>query len=89
MGEDNLKSFTKWKNYELIAQRYSLYVYPRISEGTEDAHWENHPNVHRIAAPIMEVSATAIRKGIAAGKNIRPLLPKDVWVYLDEMNFYR
>ncbi|MDC7996999.1 nicotinate (nicotinamide) nucleotide adenylyltransferase [Gilvibacter sediminis] len=89
MGEDNLKSFTKWKNYEVIAERHDLYVYPRISEGTVDPDWENHPKVQRVAAPIMEISATAIRKGIAAGKNIRPLLPHDVWVYLDEMNFYK
>ena len=26
MGEDNLKSFHKWKNYELILERYSIYV---------------------------------------------------------------
>lgn len=89
MGEDNLKSFTKWKNYEVIAERHNLYVYPRISKGTVDPDWENHPKVYHIGAPIMEISATAIRKGIAAGKNIRPLLPHDVWVYLDEMNFYK
>ena len=33
MGEDNLKSFHKWKNYEYILVNYPIYVYPRISEG--------------------------------------------------------
>ena len=33
MGEDNLKSFHKWKNYEYILANYPIYVYPRISEG--------------------------------------------------------
>jgi len=33
MGEDNLKSFHKWKNYEHILANYQLYIYPRISEG--------------------------------------------------------
>lgn len=89
MGEDNLKSFTKWKNYDVIAKRHELYVYPRISEGVIDPGWANHPKVTRVEAPIMEISATFIRKGIEAGKNIRPLLPQDVWIYLDEMNFYR
>ena len=32
MGEDNLKSFHKWKNFELILDRHSIYIYPRISE---------------------------------------------------------
>ena len=34
MGEDNLKSFHKWKNYEVILSRYLIYVYPRLSEGS-------------------------------------------------------
>ncbi|HLT65125.1 MAG TPA: nicotinate (nicotinamide) nucleotide adenylyltransferase, partial [Flavobacterium sp.] len=32
MGEDNLKSFPKWKNYKVILEDYEVYVYPRISE---------------------------------------------------------
>ena len=30
MGEDNLKSFHKWKNYEVILQNHDIYVYPRL-----------------------------------------------------------
>ncbi len=89
MGEDNLKSFHKWKNYEVILERYDLYVYPRISEGKVENRFQDHPKVHRVAAPIMEISSTFIRKQHALGKNIRPLLPMNVWSYLDEMNFYR
>src|SRR5690606_14859929 len=33
MGEDNLKSLHKWKNYELILENHTIYVYPRLSEG--------------------------------------------------------
>ncbi len=90
MGEDNLKGFHKWKNYELILERYDLYVYPRIGEG-EITHqqFKDHPKIHRVAAPIMEISSTFIRNHHKAGKNIRPLLPDPVWRYMDEMNFYR
>jgi len=89
IGEDNLKSFHKWKNYEVILENYNLYVYPRISEGTVKNEFEKHPNIHRIDAPIIQISATAIRKAIKEKKEIRPLLPCDVWKYLDEMNFYK
>jgi len=89
MGEDNLKSFHKWKNYEAILANYSLYVYPRISEGAIDHQFKNHPKIIRVAAPIMEISSTMIRKNIAAKKNIRPLLDAKVWQFIDEMNFYR
>ncbi len=89
MGEDNLKSFHKWKNYEVILENHELYVYPRISDGKIEHRFESHPGIHRVSAPIMEISSTFIRKNHAAGKNIRPLLPENVWKYMDEMNFYR
>ncbi|TYP76254.1 nicotinate (nicotinamide) nucleotide adenylyltransferase [Aquimarina intermedia] len=89
MGEDNLKGFHKWKNYETILEHHNIYVYPRIAEGRVDNQFKDHPKIHRIAAPIMQVSSTFIRKAIAEGKNIQPLLPPTVWNYIDEMNFYR
>ncbi len=89
MGEDNLKSFHKWKNYEVILDRYSIYVYPRISEGTIETQFTGHPKITKVDAPIMELSSTFIRKGIQSGSNVRPMLPHTVWKYLDEMNFYK
>ncbi len=89
MGEDNLKSFHKWKNYEAILENHELFVYPRISEGELEHQFKNHPKIHRVDAPIMEISSTFIRKQHKAGKNVRPLLPDAVWSYMDEMNFYR
>jgi len=89
MGEDNLKSFHKWKNYDVILDRYEIYVYPRISEGTIEHQFVGHEKITKIAAPIMELSSTFIRKAISEGKNIRPMLPQNVWDYLDEMNFYK
>lgn len=90
MGEDNLKSLHKWKNYEVILERYHIYVYPRISgEVKVSASVSASNSISRVAAPIMELSSTFIRKAIKDGKNIRPMLPQNVWEYLDEMNFYK
>lgn len=89
MGEDNLKSFHKWKNYEVILENHDVYVYPRISEGQKEHLFNRHPKIHLVKAPVMEISSTFIRKNHKAGKNIRPMLPDAVWSYLDEMNFYR
>ena len=89
MGEDNLNSFHKWKNYEGILERHHIYVYPRISKGQRETHFDNHPKIHKVEAPIMELSSTFIRNAIKEGKNIRPMLPEHVWSYLDEMNFYK
>ncbi|MGI9550811.1 MAG: nicotinate (nicotinamide) nucleotide adenylyltransferase [Aurantibacter sp.] len=89
MGEDNLKSFHKWKNFEVILENHDLYIYPRISEGKIDHQFEGHRKIHKVNAPIMEISSTFIRKNHKAGKSIKALLPDAVWKYLDEMNFYR
>ncbi|MDF0707937.1 nicotinate (nicotinamide) nucleotide adenylyltransferase [Flagellimonas okinawensis] len=89
MGEDNLKSFHKWKNYGAILENYSIYVYPRISGGTIEHQFKDHAKITKVDAPVMEISSTFIRKAHKAGKNVRPLLPYSVWKYMDEMNFYR
>lgn len=89
MGEDNLKSFHKWKNYKLILEQYHIFTYPRLSEGTVETQFKGHEKIHHIQAPIMELSSTFIRKSIKAGKNVKPMLPEHVWEYLDEMNFYK
>tara|TARA_B110000483_G_scaffold163596_1_gene193795 strand:+ start:120 stop:701 length:582 start_codon:yes stop_codon:yes gene_type:complete len=89
MGEDNLVSFPKWKNYELILERYELYVYPRKTDLTIPKQFQNNPKINLIDAPQIELSSSAIRKAIKANQNIRPLLPPESWLYLDEMNFYK
>nr|BFF39003.1 nicotinate (nicotinamide) nucleotide adenylyltransferase [Tenacibaculum mesophilum] len=89
MGEDNLKSLHKWKNYEAILEDYNIYVYPRISEGIVESQFKNHKKIHRVEAPIIEISSTMIRKAIKEEKNCKPLLSQKVWKYIDEMNFYK
>ena len=89
MGEDNLKGLHKWKNYETILEHHHVYVYPRISEGIVETQFDQHPKIHRVNAPIVEISSTMIRNAIKEGKNIKPLLSTSVWNYIDEMNFYK
>lgn len=89
MGEDNLKSLHKWKNYEVILQNHDIYVYPRISSEVDNLELKNHPKIHLIDAPVVEISSTFIRNNIKAGKNIQPLLPSKVWTYIDHNNFYK
>ncbi|MFM6938013.1 MAG: nicotinate (nicotinamide) nucleotide adenylyltransferase [Aquirufa sp.] len=91
MGEDNLKSFHKWKNYEAILAHHEIYVYPRVGLTDENDNdlFKNHPKIHLIDAPVVELSSTAIREHIKKGKNVLPLLPPKVWEYIDHNNFYK
>ena len=89
MGEDNLKSLHKWKNYEVILEDYDIYVYPRVSNGVVENQFKDHKKIHRVEAPIVQISSTMIRNAINEGKNCKPLLSDKVWKYIDEMNFYK
>jgi nicotinate-nucleotide adenylyltransferase len=89
MGEDNLKTFHKWKNYEVILQNHDIYVYPRVSSEAANPTFENHPRIHKMYAPIVEISSTFIRENRKNKKNIQPLLPAKVWEYIDYNNLYK
>lgn len=86
MGADNLEHFDRWRNYQYILDHYHIYVFPRpgFSLGT----WENHPAVHWVDFPQMEISSSYIRDEIAAGRSVRYLTPEPVYQYLTEMHFY-
>jgi nicotinate-nucleotide adenylyltransferase len=89
MGEDNLNSLHKWKNYEVILQNHDIYVYPRINTEVINSEIAAHARIHRVEAPIIEISSTFIRNSIKDNKNVRPLLPQKVWEYTEHNLFYR
>jgi nicotinate-nucleotide adenylyltransferase len=89
MGEDNLNSLHKWKNHEVILQNHDIYVYPRLNSGEIDDQFKNHPKIHKIDAPIVELSSTFIRESIKNHKNVIPMLPNKVWEYVEHNLFYK
>ncbi|MBC7556432.1 MAG: nicotinate-nucleotide adenylyltransferase [Chryseobacterium sp.] len=89
MGEDNLKSLPKWKNFESLIKNHQIIVYPRIATEKIEKLTFSQENIHRISAPIIELSATEIRDMIKEGKNVRPMLPPEVFDFIDGSNFYK
>ena len=90
MGEDNLGGLQKWKNADKLIENHEILVYPRVfDEEKKDSEYIQHPNIHMIGAPIIELSATEIRTMIKEGKNVRPMLPPEVFEYLDGSSFYK
>ena len=93
MGEDNLNSLHKWKNYDVILQNHNIIVYPRLHSGEIDAQFVNLPQlrdkIQKIDAPIIELSSTFIRESIKNGKNVIPMLPNNVWEYVEHNLFYK
>jgi nicotinate-nucleotide adenylyltransferase len=86
IGEDNLTSFTKWKNYERILEDYGLYVYPRPN--AQPSELKQHPNVTMVEAPMLDISATFIRNCIRKGQSVRYLVPDPVEEMIRTRGFY-
>lgn len=90
MGEDNLDGLHKWKNSETLIKNHHIIVYPRVFAGEKkDSEYLQHENISIIKAPVIELSATEIRNMIKEGKNVRPMLPPEVFDYLDGSSFYK
>ena len=101
MGEDNLRNFHKWRNYEHILKEHQIFVYPRVltlqeqSEGTimNNSQIENLKKEKNVVycegAPVMKISASYIRQAIKEGKDVRFLLTEPVHKYVEEMHFYK
>ena len=87
IGEDNLESFTRWKNYERIIEDYGLYVYPR--PGVTNSELKRHPNVKMVEAPMMDISATFIRDCIRKNQSVRYLVPDAVEAMIRDKKFYQ
>lgn len=87
MGTDSLETLPRWKDHELILQNHDIYLYPRPAH--DGGVYKDHPRVKHTDAPMMEISASFIRKAIRDGKDVRYMMPEPVARYVEEMNFYR
>jgi nicotinate-nucleotide adenylyltransferase len=76
MGGDNLYSFHKWKNYELLLESHQILVYQRPTHELPEI--ASHPNIHILDAPMMNISSSYIRSEIEAKRSIRYLVPDSI-----------
>ena len=86
MGGDNLASFHKWKNYEKLLESYPIFVYRRSDYDVPEL--ASHENITIEEAPLLNISASFIRKQIKQKKSIKYLVPDKVYEYLLEDPIY-
>jgi nicotinate-nucleotide adenylyltransferase len=86
MGGDNLANLHKWKNAEYLIEHYPIYVYPRPKSG--EGPYSSHENVRVVEAPLMDLSSSFIRKGIAQGKDVSAMVPSATWQEIQLMHYY-
>ena len=87
MGEDNLKGFHKWKNYEQILANHEIYVYKRPQYDLGDL--ADHPKIKILEAPLMQISDSYIRRCIQKNQSIQYLVPDAVFEYINKNALYR
>ena len=86
LGTDNIANFHKWKDWEEIRNKYKIYVYPRGAEHASQ-HVKHH-NISYVDAPLLPVSATAIRTLLQQKKPVHNFLPPSVIQYIEENGVY-
>ena len=75
MGADNLADIRRWRDYGRILKEYGVAVYPRegvdLQEVKADLLKEDCSyRIEILDAPMVDISSTDIREGIAAGKDM-------------------
>ena len=82
LGADNIISFHKWKDYEIIMERYKIYVYPRKGDTCENLI--KHPHIVYVDAPLLPISATEVRGLLKQKKSTIGYLPDSVVQYIEK-----
>ena len=88
MGSDNLKTIHKWKNYQLLLDRYAIHLYNRKGSRI-DKEMMDSATIHLHDAPLLDISATMIRDSIRKGLSIRYMVPDPVFEFLDGSRLYK
>jgi nicotinate-nucleotide adenylyltransferase len=88
MGSDSLATLPKWKHYQLLVERYQIYVYQRPDTAVHLP--EGLPSTLHLLdnVPQLLISASFIRQQIKAGKQVKYLLPTAVENYIEKMGLY-
>lgn len=86
IGSDSLQNINKWKNSEVLLEKYSFYVYQRPGF---DVREKSRKNISLLKAPLLEISSTEIRSAIRTDKSIRYLVTPKVLDEIEKNGYYR
>lgn len=86
IGSDNWRIFDRWKDYRRILEEYGVLVYLRPGYPVEKTHIEG---LEVVDAPLIDLSSTFVREGIAKGRNMNFFLPPGVYKYIIDNKLYQ
>lgn len=86
MGSDSFQNLPHWKNFEHLVKNYSFIIYRRPGFEIKD---QFGAKVLILEAPLLEISATVIRRAIKEGRSVRYLLTDAVRDEIDKTGYYK
>jgi nicotinate-nucleotide adenylyltransferase len=86
IGSDSFQNLSKWKNSELLMEHYPFIIYKRPGFEPGDT---SRAKTTILNAPLLDISATAIRNNIKQGKSIRYLVEEKVREEIERNNYYK
>lgn len=85
MGSDSYQNLPKWKNSEYITGNFPIYIYLRPGFQVIDPI---PANVKVLQAPLLEISATQIRRYIKEKKSVQYMVPDSVQEEIEKNGYY-
>lgn len=77
IGADNWLAFDRWAEYRTLLERYEILVFPRTGYPVDP---DSLPSgVRLLPSPIIDISATEIRRRLRCGEDASALLTPAVW----------
>lgn len=86
MGSDSYENIEKWKNHQIILDEYTLYVYQRPGYIAKNIKGEK---IFFLQAPLLDISATTVRRLIQEDKSIHYLVTEIVRAEIEKCNYYK
>lgn len=85
LGADAAQLFPRWRESEEVIRLARVAVFARPGHPLPEGPW-----VHAVVpAPLMEISATDLRRRAAAGRSLRYYVPDAVASYVAERGLYK
>ena len=89
IGGDSLAQFHTWHEPEEILRRVELLVYPRPGFALSDLDAAVRRRATVLDRPLLDLSSTAVRGLLRAGRSARYLVPDPALAYAEAHGLYR
>jgi nicotinate-nucleotide adenylyltransferase len=85
MGSDSFRNIHRWKNFEQLLARHQIVVYNRPEHPVTETYGAS---LTLLDAPLLDISATFVRRQIRDKKSVKYLVPRNVEEYILANHYY-